>query len=90
MGYGGTPHLTKLCLGVHDLINSPVKVVPLNPSVLTSSLPPPTPTPQVGNGGTPHLTKLCLGVHEFNWDVSGLAGLAGQLRELDLHDPFLK
>lgn len=29
------------------------------------------------------------GVHEFNWDVSALSGLS-QLRELELHNPFLK
>jgi hypothetical protein len=45
---------------------------------------------QVGSGCTPSLTKLCLGVHEYEWDLSGLAGVAPQLVELELHNPFLK
>jgi hypothetical protein len=45
---------------------------------------------QMGGDSIPHLTKLCLGVHEFNWDVSGLEGVAPQLVELELHNPFLK
>jgi hypothetical protein len=45
---------------------------------------------QLGGGGAPHLTKLVLGVHELNWSVSGLEGIAGQLRELEIHNPFLK
>lgn len=58
------------------------------------SYPPPSPPPpsllQLGPGLTPHLTKLVLGVHEVTWDVSGLAGVAPQLIELDIHNPFLK
>jgi hypothetical protein len=33
---------------------------------------------------------LVLGVHEVTWDVAGLVGVAPQLVELEIHNPFLK